>query len=97
MPDGTENLDRRTPSMSDFIRLEGKVDKMGTALEMLIRVEERQASESKRINELETETAVLREKLANLERKVDQWVNRGIGAWGLAVIVWGALKAFHVI
>lgn len=84
-------------SVSDFARLENKVDKMQIALETLIRVEERQANESKRINDLETEVAVLKEKLINLEKKVDQWVNRGIGVWFFAVGVWSVLKTLHVI
>lgn len=84
----------RGVSEFDFVRLERKVDRMADALNTLIRVEERQTNESKRINDLETDAAVTRKATEMIERKLDQWINRGIGAWFLALMVWGSLKLF---
>lgn len=84
----------RGVSEFDFVRLERKVDRMADALNTLIRVEERQTNESKRINDLETDAAVTRKATEMIERKLDQWINRGIGAWFLAIMVWGLLKLF---
>ena len=71
----------------DFKRLEDKVDRVVEALNKLVVVEERLANQGIRLGNLETETAVLRERLVSIDKKVDQWVNRGIGVWAVVVIV----------
>ena len=73
---------------SDFARLEKKVDKLTDALNKLVIFEERQMNQGVRIGDLEKELAISQASLAALERKVDQWVNRGMGIWAFAVAVW---------
>lgn len=85
--------DRRITNR-DFQRLEEKVDNISSALVALVRFEERQVNETKRINDLETDVAVNKTKIETLEKLVNQWINRGIGAWAIAVIIWGFFKLY---
>lgn len=67
-------------------RLEGKVDILTAAITKLVLFEERQAVQQLAIGSL---TA----KLDATESKLDQWVNRGIGVWGLALVAFSVWKA----
>lgn len=69
-------------------RLENKVDKLTDAVTQLVRVEERQINHGVRIGEVENRVTLLQHGILAVERKVDQWVNRGIGVWGVALLVW---------
>lgn len=68
----------------DFRRLEAKVDKLTDAIQRLIIIEERQSTMGERIGTLESKVAVQDSTLHRIDRKVDQWINRGIGVWALA-------------
>ena len=76
----------------DFRRLESKVDRLGEAIQKLILVEERQANQGARIGTLEQRIAVTETSYAKLDRKVEMWVNRGIGVWGLAVTLFALIQ-----
>jgi len=76
-----------TISLADLKRIEDKVDKLGDAVGKLILFEERQANQGQRIGAVETKHAVLEQSVHKVDRKVDQWVNRGIGVWALAVLL----------
>ena len=71
----------------DFKRLEGKVDKLGDAVQKLILVEERQANQGERIGRVEQRVAAVETATSKTDRTVQMWINRGIGVWGLAVLV----------
>lgn len=71
----------------DFRRLEGKVDKLADAIQRLILIEERQSSQGERIGKCEAQLAVHDTAILKTDKKVDQWVNRGIGVWLAATIV----------
>tara|TARA_R110000868_G_scaffold70292_1_gene206628 strand:+ start:151 stop:420 length:270 start_codon:yes stop_codon:yes gene_type:complete len=71
----------------DFRRLEGKVDKLGDAVQKLVLVEERQANQGERIGRVEQRVASVETAAAKTDRTVQMWINRGIGVWGLAVLV----------
>lgn len=71
----------------DFKRLEGKVDKLGDAVQKLILVEERQANQGERIGRVEQRVAAVEATTAKTDRTLQMWINRGIGVWGLAVVV----------
>ena len=71
----------------DFERLEAKVDKLTDAVQRLILIEERQSSQGERIGKAEGLIAVHGAAIAKTDRKVDQWVNRGIGVWVAASAV----------
>jgi len=83
----------------DIIRLESKVDKLVDAMSKLVLFEERQSTHAlalsdlrKEIEELrKTELETLSKALADLEKKVDMWVNRGMAVWfmvGTAITVY---------
>ena len=71
----------------DFKRLEGKVDKLADAVTKLVLVEERQANQGERIGRVEQRVAAVETSSSKLDKKVEMWINRGIGVWGLAVTI----------
>lgn len=75
-------------SQYDFSRLEKKVDKITDALNTLIRVEERLGDQGRRIGDAETAVGKLEVKIDLVDKKVDKWINRGIGIWALVVTLW---------
>ena len=76
----------------DFKRLETKVDKLGEAIQKLILVEERQATQGTRIGAVEQRMSSIETAHNKLDRKVEMWVIRGIGVWGLAVTLFALLE-----
>ena len=72
----------------DFRRLEEKVDKLTDAVMRLVLIEERQTTQGERIGRVETAISVVETKVAETDRKLERWVNRGIGAWGLAAVLY---------
>ena len=71
----------------DFQRLENKVDKLTDAVMRLVLIEERQTTQGERIGACETKIAVNEAAIAKTDRKVDQWVNRGVGVWLAAMVL----------
>ncbi len=76
----------------DFKRLENKVDKLTDAVGKLILFEERQATQGERIGNVEVKIGVHEMSLQRVDRKIDQWVNRGVGVWAAAAIVYSAIQ-----
>jgi hypothetical protein len=76
----------------DFARLERKVDKLTDAVSKLILFEERQMNQGERIGRCESGLAVAEASIAKVDRKVDMWVNRGIGVWLAAGVVFTLIQ-----
>jgi len=76
----------------DFRRLEGKVDKLADAVTKLVLVEERLSNQGERIGRAEQRIAIVESTSSDLDRKVEMWINRGIGVWGLAVTVFALVQ-----
>jgi len=76
----------------DFRRLESKVDKLTDAVGKLILIEERQANQGVRIGAVEAQLSVQDAMLQRVDRKIDQWVNRGIGIWAAAAVVFSFVQ-----
>lgn len=76
----------------DFKRLESKVDKLSDAIQRLILIEERQSSQGERIGKVEQRVASVEVQHNKLDTKVERWINRGIGVWGLAVTLFALLQ-----
>ncbi len=76
----------------DFRRLESKVDKLTDAVGKLILIEERQATQGVRIGAVEAQLRVQDAMLQRVDRKIDQWVNRGVGIWAAAAIVFSFVQ-----
>ena len=76
----------------DFKRLETKVDKLTDAVGKLILFEERQANQGERIGSVEARCSVHETSIGRVDRKIDQWVNRGMGVWAAAAILFALLQ-----
>ncbi len=76
----------------DFRRLESKVDKLTDAVGKLILFEERQANQGVRIGAVEAQLSVQDAMLQRVDRKVDQWVNRGVGIWAAVAVVFSLVQ-----
>lgn len=81
-------------SRDDLDRLENKVDKLVEAISHLVLVEERQLMHSTRIAKVEAAVEHGAAEVIKVDRKVDQWINRGIGVWGLAAIAFALITTF---
>lgn len=75
------------PSANDFRRLEDKVDKLTDAVMRLVLVEERQSNMNERISVAEQKIATNDASLVKIDAKVERWINRGIGAWAVAAVL----------
>jgi len=76
----------------DLKRLEQKLDKLTDAVGKLILFEERQATQGERIGNIEIKLGIHDASLQRIDKKVDQWVNRGVGVWAAAAIVFAVVK-----
>ena len=76
----------------DFKRLEQKVDKLTDAVSKLVLVEERLANQGERIGRVEQRVMSNETAHNKLDRKVEMWINRGIGVWGLAVTLFALVQ-----
>ena len=76
----------------DFRRLESKVDKLTDAVGKLILFEERQATQGERIGNVEVKIGIHDAALQRVDRKIDQWVNRGMGVWAAVAIVFSIIQ-----
>ena len=79
-------------STEDFRRLEAKVDKLHDAISKLILFEERQATQGERLGQCEFKIITLEALQGATDAKVEKWVNRGLGAWAVAVFVFAVLE-----
>jgi hypothetical protein len=79
----------------DFRRLESKVDKLTDAVGKLILFEERQATQGERIGNIEIKLGIHDASLQRIDRKIDQWVNRGMGVWAAAAILFSVIQFLH--
>ena len=75
-----------------FLRLEAKVDKLTDAVMRLVVIEERQTAQAERIGAVEAKVVINEADIVKVDRRVDQWVNRGIGVWLAAVAVVSIIK-----
>lgn len=83
------------PEREDFKRLETKVDRLTEAISKLVLIEERQLTQGQRIGTVEQRCTAIEVTQLAADRKLDQWINRGIGVWALAVTIFAIFKAFH--
>lgn len=75
------------PSNEDFNRLESKVDKLTDAVMRLVLLEERQTNQAERIGVIEQSIASTDRYVSKVDAKVERWINRGIGAWAVAAVI----------
>lgn len=89
---------RSMVNAKDFARLEDKVDKLTEVISRMVIVEERQTNTSGEIKDIwnaidlykvQNGKDVEANKLAISQQKdlLAQWINRGLGAWGIAGVI----------
>lgn len=76
---------------SDINRLEEKIDDVGKAIKNLILIEERQTNQAAALSTLRADLAAMQKAQAISDKRLDSWINRGVGAWALATVVWAVL------
>lgn len=76
----------------NIIRLELKVDKLTDAVMRLILIEERQTAQGERLGVAEQKIAVNESTIMRVDSKVERWINRGIGAWAVAVVLFAIVQ-----
>ena len=84
------------PDTADLLRIERKVDRLSDAVEKLVLIEERQTTQGGRIGLVEQRLAIVEAAIQTIDRKVDMWINRGIGVWALAATLFALLKTLKV-
>lgn len=72
---------------ADLERMESKLDKMADGIARLILIEDRQSSQIARTDKLENRVSLLEAAYQTEKARVSRWINRGIGAWAVAVLV----------
>lgn len=80
------------PTDADLARLEAKVDKLTDAVMRLIVIEERQSSQGERIGAAEQRLAAAETAIAKTDRTLAMWINRGIGVWAVAVVLFSIIQ-----
>ena len=95
VPDNSE----QSPMINqqDFERIEKKIDAMAAAVIKLILVEERQTTQGIRIGENDKAIAAIYAKYETLDRKLDQWINRGIGVWAVVFVLYALFSKFYTL
>lgn len=81
----------------NLLRIERKVDRLADAVEKLVLIEERQTTQGGRLSAIEQRVDALAERLGLTDRKVDMWINRGVGAWAIAATLFALLKTLKVV
>lgn len=77
---------------ADIQRLEAKLDKLTDAVMRLVVLEERQTHTTEMLHQLQVVQATTAANFRQLERNHEKWVNRGIGAWGLACLTYALME-----
>lgn len=72
----------------EFNRLEAKVDSLLEAVTKLVLFEERQSVQAVAIMGISV-------KLEKVEKDLDKWIQRGIGAWALVITLWTVLQSYR--
>jgi SMC interacting uncharacterized protein involved in chromosome segregation len=76
----------------DIIRIEETLKELASAVRTMILIDERQTVQGARIGKLEQDLATVKESLNNIKSKLESWINRGIGAWGIAIVAWSVIN-----
>lgn len=86
-------------------RIELKLDALTQAVHRLAVIDERQIEAGRRVGHLEDRVAkaetmlsqykeTFAAELVRIEKKVDTWIQRGIGAWALAMTIYTLYTTF---
>ena len=83
-----------TVSPADFARLENKMDKMASAVEKLVLVEERQSNQTMRIDKHDTALETMQITITRLHNRLDKYTYLASGA---AFVAMGLFEAARFV
>lgn len=78
-------------------RIESKIDVLTTAVNRLAIIDERQIEAGRRIGTIEDRVSKMEEKVQNVDRKLDKWINMGMGAWAIVVTLFAIYQTFSPV
>lgn len=81
------------PHPDQYDRIEAQLAQLTHAVTQLVRMEERQATHSRRLDLLEESAAATGARLTELKEELSKWVNRGFGLWGCIAALWALLNS----
>lgn len=76
--------------------IERRLDRLADAVEKLVLIEERQSAQGVRIGAVEERVITVEAAQRATDKKVDMWINRGIGAWAITATLFAVLKTIKV-
>lgn len=77
---------------ADAKRIETKLDQLLADVGRMLLIEERQKQDWRRMKAIEERLEKVEAKAAKTAQDLEQWINRGVGAWALAATVFAGLK-----
>ena len=77
---------------SDVLRIENQLLKLTDAVSKLLVYEERQNTQALTLTAHTSALATATEAIRALDRRLDMWINRGMGAWAVVGISWTIYK-----
>lgn len=72
----------------DLRRIESRIDALTSAVTQLVRVEERQLNHAELIRQTSAKLEAISVLQTATEKKLDSWINRGVGVWAIVVVGW---------
>lgn len=75
-------------------RVEAALKDLTESVQRLVVIEERQAQQNARLDKVEARIDALGGELREQDKRLSAWINRGLGAWALAGILWGVATFF---
>lgn len=81
---------------TNLTSIERRLDRLADAVEKLVLIEERQSAQGIRIGAVEERVIAVETAQRSTDKKVDMWINRGIGAWAIAATLFAVLKTIKV-
>lgn len=90
------NMNSMNPDISyeDIRELKEQMTRLSQKLETMIRLEERQTDQGRRIGDIEKDLAALATRADIHERDDAAWKNRGVGIWLLAAALFGVYQVY---
>jgi hypothetical protein len=83
--------------MTDSERLiHEKLDKLTDAVSRLVLIEDRQAAQYERMDKQDQRIEELEREVTKVDRKVDTWIQRGVGAWAFAASLLALWEAYNL-
>lgn len=78
---------------ADIDRIEAQLLRLAEAVERLVKVEVQQSSHGERLRNIERDLLALETRHEGNADTLNKWINRGLGAWAVAAIIFTVVNA----